>query len=252
MRHLASSGLILVVGCGMPSSSIEPETSTAARQVNMLVKAIVARDPRGLGQVLSRKLVAATQSQGGETDATLLAAFEPQRAGLLAQFGQAGEVGEFVVEDLVPTEGGELAAVLSIEGSTLERPFYLVLEDGEYRFAGVHPDREFFIGENSVRGQVRGEPKKYSWPNWRFGNRTAQMRSSLCGDTLMAVPDDACTGSSFAVQANSSGQFNCPSWQCSVFGATCTYVLCDPRPCYYQIIGWDGWWDANGRWTCHS
>jgi hypothetical protein len=252
MRYSVSvPGLVLVVGCGMPSSSIEPETSPAGRQVNKLVKAIIARDPRGLGQVLSRKLVAATQSQGGDTDATLLAAFEPQRAGLLAQFGRAGVVGEFVVEDLVPAEGGELVALLSIEGKTLERPFYLVKEDGEYRFAGVHPEREFFIGENLAHGPVRGQPNKYSWPNWRFGNRTAQMRSSLCGDTLMAAPDDACMGSSFTVQANGSAQFTCPSWQCTVFGATCTYVFCDPRPCHYQIIGWDGWWDVNGRWTCH-
>ncbi len=251
LRAVGASGLIFAMSCGVAPAGDEPNLSSAKRQVNKLVQAIVSRDSRALEQVLSKNLLEAARSQSGDLDATLLAAFEPQRAGLLAQFGEPGELG---VESLVPVEGGEVAALLSMNGTTLDRPLYLVLEDGEYRFAGVHPEDELIPSATIDGGQVsasRSALNAYDWPHWLFDNgANSQFTTVHCGNTMWTSPDQACPGIDFGVQGKTSIHHTCPSWQCTFFGSTCTYVWCDPKPCYYQVVGHDLWWDSAGRWHC--
>lgn len=51
--------------------------------------------------MMSKSLLDAARSQGGDLDATVLGAFESRRVGLLAQFGEADSVGELGIESLV-------------------------------------------------------------------------------------------------------------------------------------------------------
>lgn len=148
--------------------------------------------------------------------------------------------------------------MVSLGGVTLERPLYLVVEDGEYRFAGARPEGRAVTGASqTVPGeQVSTSPgalNAYDWPHWQFDNSAnPQPANILCGNALTMEPDGMTPGVYFLVPERSSVRHTCPSWQCSFFGSTCTYIWGDPKPCYYQVFGRDVWRDLSGysRWRC--
>jgi hypothetical protein len=162
MKCKAAWALSLILAGG---GGADVERQRIGTQINSYKQALLARDGSALVHVLSADVVAAARAQGGDLATVVAAGFEPQRAGMVAQFGEKYlRANSIRVEEVFPLGSGELGVSISVRSKALPRLVYFAIEDGEYKLTGASEPKA------PLALLVTAGITAAHWPHWRFQN----------------------------------------------------------------------------------
>lgn len=244
---------LVFLGCGR--AQYESETSAVAR----FKSAVLSRNPNLLKQSLSSELRSAASAI---SESELLAQFEPQRTGLISQFGESAIAQQdFEVVSSRRYSNGTLEFRVAWRGTELPRPLYFVEENGSFYFAGAL--RSPTAAETAATG-VEG-----IWAHWKFRNNLEYSQCTPGADPqlcTLANTDHFTCGINVKTPHNVvRGQVvssrPCDGRTCTFYGSTCTPINANRGPagstpnaipkqgtgstsaveCLYQVFGDDAW-----------
>ena len=138
------SCLSLVTGAGCGAEPVEAPRAELAQKVNRYARALLAEDEADFARVTSARVAgrlhqARFQALGVQGARSPLAS---ERAGLLRVVGSAENFGEgFTVTGLEQVTPETVSVELAFQGQPVPKPFFFVLEGGEYK-AQVKPLQE--------------------------------------------------------------------------------------------------------------
>lgn len=170
----------LAAACGAAEQPAAPEAPAApepahSAEVRAYVAALQTGDRTALLRVVSQDLRARiTQPATSPITDTRLSAFMEKEARALSRSIGGADATKAVAVAAVRDEGdGVLALTLRIDGAPLDKPFYLVKEDGQYKINVVPP---------AARGTLAG-----GWKSFRIKNQDGVNRSFTCTGSV-SVP----------------------------------------------------------------
>lgn len=202
-------------------TALEAETA-----VGRFMSAVAAKDePAVLAAMTSRGRDAA-KAAGPEAVQQLIAL---QRKGIVEQFNSKPQVAR--LEAIGPNKW---RVFFTVRGQEHSKPAVLVREGSELL---VSPFGDETVGrEGQLRQAALGD--RYDW-QWKLSNYTQNAAYVYCHNTSWMYGH--WVGGSYS-------EYTCPSWQCTWFGSTCTYLH---AACANQIFG-DDWWYYGGDPGCYG
>lgn len=214
--HRLFTKLLVVVSLAVlsPALAAADELAGPQERVNQFARALLARDAKAVQSMISKELTQRIldRGQGSTYEERLLAFIDRESSSLSRVLGHQRAFAEgFTVTGMeMQSNGTVLALHLGLAYQSLPKPFYLVLEDGEYKINVVSP--------------ANGDFTTLADANFKVKNGDFEPRTFHCEgrDDITVAPTQTVST-------------KCPS-TCGLFGGTRFYANGGAADCAWMMF----------------